>query len=548
MAAPGLDAPGDHGLEIAGRAAVDHAALRHHRRGVDAELAPLLGDHAAGARHDRPAFALDHQADDERLAVGHEPLVALLGKAGALQQLLRGLRIGLPPAAAERLGDLVGAARDLLAQRRPQAVGDLLADGRVVRLDLALAGIDLEVLQPALERRVVDVRRRAGGRHADRRDGRGAAVRRHRHRLDVDQQRQRPAHVAVLEHLVLGVEHDGRQGRIGMGVGEALEPAVRRLGLLGEREHALGRDVVDDVELVVHLGDDALVRRAGIDVGDVLRARLAEARDGRALPVRPLLPDEPLAVGVVGIERIGAQGDRRVVGELQRIAGLLEDVLGHHPHGVPAHREQGVEARVGLLQLEDDGAVVGRRHVGDVDLHRRAPAQAVGLHVRLDGVEHVGRAELDAVAPEDALAQLHRHLGEVGVVDRLLRGERVVPHAIDALLRVDVPEGVHAELVQAGRLAAGIDRPDVEPAGVLDRPLGVLDDQRFLARQVGDRVLRLGLAGQASEADQHRDATPRPHVSPRSEPSVWAVLFVEATLASLRWAVKRATLLLACHF
>jgi hypothetical protein len=131
-----------------------------------------------------------------------------------------------------------------------------------------------------------------------------------------------------------------------------------------------------------------------------------------------------------------------------------------------------------------------------------APAQAIGLHVRLDGVDHVVGAELDAIAPENALAQLHRHLGEVGVVDRLLRGERIVPHAVDALLRVDIPEGIHPDLLQAVRLAAGIDRPDVEPAGILDGPFRVLDDQRFLARQVGDRPLRVRIA-EREDSQQH---------------------------------------------
>ena len=96
-----------------------------------------------------------------------------------------------------------GIGRDLVAHRGPQHVGDLLADGRIVGLDLALAGVELEVVEPVLHRRVVVVRMRAGRRHADRRDRRGAAIGRHRHRLDVDQQRQRPAHVAVLEQLVL---------------------------------------------------------------------------------------------------------------------------------------------------------------------------------------------------------------------------------------------------------------------------------------------------------------------------------------------------------
>ena len=293
-----------------------------------------------------------------------------------------------------------------------------------------------------------------------------------------------------------------------MGVGEALEPAVRALRLLGDGEHALGRDVVDDVELMVELGDHALVRRAGIDVGDVFGPGLAEARDACALPVGPLLPDEPLAVGVVGIERVGAQRHRRIEGELQRIARFLEDVLGHHPHRVPAHREQGMEARVGLLELEDDGLRIGRRDVGDIHLHRRAPAQAVGLQVRLDGVDDVVGSELHAVAPEDALAQLHRHLGEVGIVDRLFRGQRIVPDAVDALLRVDVPEGVHRQLMQAGRLAAGIDRPDVEPAGVLDRAFRILDDQRFLARKVRDRALGLGVHDPGAGEQKPSDTMP----------------------------------------
>ena len=142
------------------------------------------------------------------------------------------------------------------------------------------------------------------------------------------------------------------------------------LRLLGQREHALGRDVVDDVEVVVHLRDHALVGRAGIDIGGVFRARLAEAAERGALPVVARLPDEPLAVRVVAVQRIGAERDRRVEVELQRIGGFLEDVLRHDPDGVPAHREQRVEARVRLLQLEDDGVAVGRRDAVDVERER----------------------------------------------------------------------------------------------------------------------------------------------------------------------------------
>ena len=52
--------------------------------------------------------------------------------------------------------------------------------------------------------------------------------------------------------------------------------------------------------------------------------------------------------------------------------------------------------------------------------------------------DHVVGAELDPVAPVDALAQLHRHLREVVIVDRWLGGERVVPYAVEAIVQVDV--------------------------------------------------------------------------------------------------------------
>jgi hypothetical protein len=76
--------------------------------------------------------------DGERLAVRREPFVAAFGKAGAFQQVRRGLWVRFPPPAAERGGDLLGVGGDLFAQRRPQLLGDPRADRRVVRLDGAL--------------------------------------------------------------------------------------------------------------------------------------------------------------------------------------------------------------------------------------------------------------------------------------------------------------------------------------------------------------------------------------------------------------------------
>ena len=241
---------------------------------------------------------------------------------------------------------------------------------------------------------------------------------------------------------------------------------------------------MDDVELVVELRDDALVRWAGIDIGEVLGRRLAIASDGGALPILTALPDVPLAVGIEAVEHVGAQRHRLVEVEFQRILDLLEDVLGKDPDTRPPHREIGVEARVGLLQLEDhrlgvwrfDGCYVAGEH-------GRKPHRRI-LDLDIDGRLDVGRAELDPVAPEDAPAQLYAHFREVGIVDRLVRREGVVPGAIEALLRVDVPQRIQGILLQAIRLAAGIDCPDVEPAGILDRPLWILEDDEFFAGNV----------------------------------------------------------------
>ena len=143
----------------------------------------------------------------------------------------------------------------------------------------------------------------------------------------------------------------------------------------------------------------------------------------------------------------------------------------------------------GFFSLKTTVYLSGASMLSTLSWILRAAHQAVGVEVGLGGEHHVVGGELDAVAPVDAGPQLHGHLGEVVVVDRRLGGERIVPDAVEAVVGVDVPEGVHRELVQAGRLAAGVDRPDVEPAGVLDRPFRVLDDQGFVARHVG-RALR----------------------------------------------------------
>ena len=91
------------------------------------------------------------------------------------------------------------------------------------------------------------------------------------------------------------------------------------------------------------------------------------------------------------------------------------------------------------------------------------------------------------------------------------------------------------QLLQPGRLAAGIDGPDVEPAGVLDRAFRVLDDQGLVARQIGQHTRERPYHGpsiaSANESNsglpyqgQH---TPHWHLPPRLTPMTSLVALVE---------------------
>ena len=102
------------------------------------------------------------------------------------------------------------------------------------------------------------------------------------------------------------------------------------------------------------------------------------------------------------------------------------------------------------------------------------------LDLRRHRRDDVIRGELDTVAPEDALAQLHRHLGEIGIVLRLVGGQRVVPDTVETAFGIYVPERIESDLLQPVRLRSGVDGPDVEPSGVLDSPFRVFEDQQFL--------------------------------------------------------------------
>src|SRR6516225_4037445 len=89
------------------------------------------------------------------------------------------------------------------------------------------------------------------------------------------------------------------------------------------------------------------------------------------------------------------------------------------------------------------------------------------LLVFLNSVDDIVGGKLDTIAPFQTRAQFYRHFGEVLVVDRWFGGQRIVPDLIvDAIVRVDIPESVHAQLLQPGGPATSVCRPDVEPTGV----------------------------------------------------------------------------------
>src|SRR5258707_3903113 len=97
-----------------------------------------------------------------------------------------------------------------------------------------------------------------------------------------------------------------------MRVREALEPETGRWGLLGQGEHSLGCGVVDNVELVVELQNHSFVWRTGIDIGDILRSRLAETGQCRSLPIITTLPNVPGAIRIKTFQWLCPNRDRRI--------------------------------------------------------------------------------------------------------------------------------------------------------------------------------------------------------------------------------------------
>jgi hypothetical protein len=125
----------------------------------------------------------------------------------------------------------------------------------------------------------------------------------------------------------------------------------------------------------------------------------------------------------------------------------------------------------------------------------------LGRHRRDDVIG----SELDTVAPEDAPAELRRHLGEIGIVLRLVGGQRVVPDTVETAFGINIPKRIEGDLLQSIRLRSGIDGPDVEPPRVLDGPFRVFQYQQFLPGDVLRNALRMTRSRQ-QERQRHENA------------------------------------------
>src|SRR5215472_9074210 len=119
MAAPGLHAPGNRRLVVAGFHARKKAAWVGLRLRVDTELPPFLSNHRPGTGHGWPRFTFYQQGDGERCPVGFHPLVAAFLKAGPLEEFGSDFGIGLPPASTKRSRDFLRVFRDLASHRGP---------------------------------------------------------------------------------------------------------------------------------------------------------------------------------------------------------------------------------------------------------------------------------------------------------------------------------------------------------------------------------------------------------------------------------------------
>jgi len=116
------------------------------------------------------------------------------------------------------------------------------------------------------------------------------------------------------------------------------------------------------------------------------------------------------------VQHVRSGGERRIVLEGDGVIDLGENVFGHDPYRAPAIQEVGVEPRIGLRELEDNGVVVLREDVIHPIHHDRVTVEAVVLLEQIHGEHNVFGGEVFAVGPLHSLLERDREHGEVVVV------------------------------------------------------------------------------------------------------------------------------------
>ena len=132
----------------------------------------------------------------------------------------------------------------------------------------------------------------------------------------------------------------------------------------------------------------------------------------------------------------------------------------------------------------------------DIAVEQAMIAHSGRVLQEINGIVQVIRCKLDAIAPVDSLAKLDGHLGEVVIVDRLLGGQGIIPYAVDARIRVDVPQRIQSQLLEAAYpTGAEAAPPAVEVIGREHSPVGVLQDQALIPGDAWRNFLSLGGQG-----------------------------------------------------
>ena len=155
----------------------------------------------------------------------------------------------------------------------------------------------------------------------------------------------------------------------------------------------------------------------------VRRAELQQHRIGGAGPDALLHPYQPVHPQVERRRHPDAPAGHRVVGHRRDDAGAAVPQVAH----VPGEQHRVLAGGVGVESAVDGGVEV-RGQLGEcvagvfvergVHAHAVAPGDEVGVRLRAPGLDALGRAAAQRIAPGELLDGLGAHLQGEGVVDR----------------------------------------------------------------------------------------------------------------------------------